>query len=95
MKLEQYIGLFLMLLMLGSALQPLEQFVVDTDIELSDTMEKEAQDSLEKDLKSDLFLVVVNHHDYSSNFNLEAFSYDCLLNLSKGFDDIVLPPPEC
>lgn len=84
-----------MLLMLGSAIQPLQNFVVDTDIEFSDSMSKDSKDGLDKDLKSDLFIVVLAHQTYVQNYNLAEFKYNCLIDLEKGYHDIVLPPPEC
>ena len=92
---KHYIGLFFLLLMMASAIQPLHNFVMDTDIEFSDSMSKDSKDGLDKDLKSDLFLVVLPSQIYVQNYNIAEFKYNCQMDLNKGFHDIVIPPPEC
>lgn len=95
MKWNHYIGLFFMLLMLGAALQPLNRFVVDFDIEISDSMDTESKDNVEKILKSDLFLVVLIHKSYFYNLNFNSLNFSDDLRVNQQFDDIILPPPEC
>ncbi len=95
MQTKQYIGLFFMLLMLGSNLQPLQKFVVDSDIEITNPIDQESKDSPEKELKSDLFLVVYSAQTCRLTRIFSTFSRSVSINLNKGYDLIVLPPPEC
>jgi hypothetical protein len=95
MKLKHYIGLFFMLLMLGSAVQPIDRLLFDTDIELSDGMNKDSKDSLEKELKSDLIFIELNHLSYAYHFDNQRLNVADDIVVIQHFEDIILPPPEC
>lgn len=95
MQTKQYIGLFFMLLMMGSTLQPLQKFVVDSDIEMTNPIEKDTKEGPEKELKSDLFLVVYTAQTYRLSRTFSTINRRDRIHLNKGYDLIVLPPPEC
>lgn len=84
-----------MLLMMGAVLQPLDQFVIDADLEISDTMDTDSKDSLEKEHTLALFLVEHSQQIYVFKFDNVNFNNETIVKVHQQLTDIVLPPPEC